>query len=100
MELCLSEDLGVCSPFYLGCFALHPGIACLGYVHDGIACLASQASDWTGALWDSLSGLWLAVYPSMTMVKLIMIGYCCNCLDGQLNYQASVCWLISIPIYQ
>ena len=30
MQLSLSEDLGVCSPFYLGCFILHPGIACLG----------------------------------------------------------------------
>ena len=46
MELCLTEDLGFCSPLYLGCFALHPGIACLGYVHYGIVCLASQAPDW------------------------------------------------------
>ena len=52
--------LGFWSLFYLGCFALHPGIACLGYVHHGIPCLASQASHWEGALWDSLSGLWLA----------------------------------------
>ena len=29
------------APFYLGYFILHPGIACLGYVHYGIACLAS-----------------------------------------------------------
>ena len=48
------------SPFYLGCFALYLGIACLGYVHHGIACLASQASDWASTLWDSLSGLQLA----------------------------------------
>ena len=26
------------------------------YVHPGIACLASWASDWLGALWASLSG--------------------------------------------
>ena len=57
MQLSLSEDLGFCSPFYLGYFALCPGVACLGYVHHGIACLASQASDWASALWDSLSGL-------------------------------------------
>ena len=62
MELCFSEDLEFCSPFYLGCFALHPGIACLGHVHHGIACLAFQASDWAGAFWDSLSGLWLATH--------------------------------------
>ena len=30
---------------------MHPGIACLGYVHYGIACLAPQASDCAGALW-------------------------------------------------
>ena len=54
MELCLSKDLGFCSPFYLGYFALHPGIACLGYVHYGVACLASQASFWAGALWNGL----------------------------------------------
>ena len=37
----LVQGFGVLQPFYLGCFALHPGIACLGYVHHGIACLAS-----------------------------------------------------------
>ena len=50
MQLCLSKDLGFFRLFYLGCFALHPGIACLGYVYYGIACLASQASDWAGTL--------------------------------------------------
>ena len=50
MELCLSSLWGFYSPFYLGYFALHPGIDCLGYVHYGIACLASQASYWAGAL--------------------------------------------------
>ena len=57
MQPCLSEDLGFRSPFYLGYFALHPGIACLGYVHYGIACLASCTSDWAGVLWDGLFGL-------------------------------------------
>ena len=56
----LLQGFGFCSLFYLGCFTLHPGIACLGCVHHGIASLASQASDWAGALWDNLSGLWLA----------------------------------------
>ena len=46
MQLCLPKDLGFCSPFYLGCFTLHLGIASLCYVHYGIACLASKASDW------------------------------------------------------
>ena len=65
MQLSLSPvyslDLGLCSPFYLGCFAFHPGIACLDYVHHGIACLASQVSDWAGVLWHGLFGLWLAI---------------------------------------
>ena len=60
------------------------------------------------ALWDSLSSfpsllltrctlglpVWpvigfplLGVHPTISIVKLIMIGYHCNCLDGQLN-----CW--------
>ena len=30
MQLSLSKDFGVCSPFYLGCFLLHPGMVCLG----------------------------------------------------------------------
>ena len=36
----------------------------------------------------------IGAYPNMSIVRLIMIGYCCNCLDGQLNYQASAHWLI------
>ena len=87
MELCLSPDLVFCSPFYLGCFALYPGIACLGYVHYGISCLASQAL---------ICFPLLGVHPSVSIVKLIMIDYCCNCLDGQLNCQASVHWLIGV----
>ena len=71
------------------------------------------------ASWDSLSsflGLWLGrctlgwpvwpvvgypllgVHPSITIARLIMIGYCCNCLDGQLNYWASTQWQISVTI--
>ena len=68
------------------------------------------------ALWDSLSSFpslqlgrctlgWpvvdyplLGVHPSISIVKLIMIGYHCNHLDGQLNCQASAHWLISVTI--
>ena len=62
MQLSLSEGLGLCSLFYQGCFALHPWIACLGYVHHEITCLASQASDWASAFWNSLSDMWLATH--------------------------------------
>ena len=57
MRFCLTTISGFCSPLYLGCFTLHPGIACLVYVHYGIACLVSQASYWAGAPCDGLSGL-------------------------------------------
>ena len=103
MELCLSKDLGFCSPFYLGCFHIAPWHSLCGL--------------W--ALWDSLSSfpsLWLGmctlgwpalpvvgypllgVHPSICIVRLIVIGYCCNCLDGQLNYWASAHWLIAVNI--
>ena len=42
------------------------------YVHPGIACLASQSSDWLGALWASLSG----IQSSVTFVRLNVIGHC------------------------
>ena len=69
------------------------------------------------ALWDSLSScpnLWLgrctlgwpvwpvigfpmlSDHPNISIVKVIMIGYCCNHLDGQLNCWASAHWLISV----
>ena len=57
MQLSLSEGLDFCSPFYAVhiCTALWDSLS--GLVHSGIACLASQASDWAVAFWDSLSGL-------------------------------------------
>ena len=71
------------------------------------------------ALWDSLSSFpslllgrctlgWpicpmigfplLGVYPSISIAKLIVIGYHCNCLDGQLNCQVFAHWLIGVTI--
>ena len=41
------------------------------YVHPGIACLASQASDWLDALWAILSDF----QSSVTLVKLLVIGH-------------------------
>ena len=40
----------------------------------------------------------LGVQPSISIVKLIMIGYCCNHLDGQLNYWVFTHWLIGVTI--
>ena len=39
----------------------------------------------------------LIIHPSMTLVKLIMIGHCCDCLGGRLNCLVSTCWLIVYP---
>ena len=32
----------------------------------------------------------------VSIVSLAMIGYCCNCLGGQLNYQAFTHWLMDV----
>ena len=71
------------------------------------------------ALWDILSSiqsLWLVrstlgwlvlpvvgypllgIHPSVSIVKLTMIGYHCNCLEGPLNYRASAHWLIGVTV--
>ena len=64
---------GVCGfPFYLGCSPIELWDSLSTYVHPGIACLASQNSDWLGALWASLSG----IQSSMTFVRLNEIGHC------------------------
>ena len=74
-----SPSLGFCSPFYSGCFLVEPWDSMSDSVYPWIACLAFQAPDWVGAFWGSMSGflishLLLSVHPSMTLVKLIMIG--------------------------
>ena len=45
-------------------------------------------------VWFVVGYLLLGIHPSMTLVKLIVIGYYCNCLDGQHNCWASTHWLI------
>ena len=73
MVTSLHVSLGFCSLlFYLGYSPIELWGSLSGYAHPGIACLAFQASDWLGALWDSLSGL----HSSMTLVKLVVIGHC------------------------
>ena len=50
---------GLLQPLLFRMFCIAHWDSLLGYVHCGIACLASQASYLSGALWDGLSGLWL-----------------------------------------
>ena len=102
MELCLSP-IGLLQPFLFRVFHIAP--------RDSLSGLC--------ALWDSLSSfprlllgrctlgwpVWpvigvplLGVHPSISIVKLIMIGYCCNHLDGQLNCWVFAHWLIGVTI--
>ena len=103
MELCLSEHFVFLQPFLFKAFHIAPWDILSGLC----------------ALWDSLSSfphlllgrctlgwpVWpvigfplLGVHPSISIVKLIMIGYHCNCLDGQLNCWAFTHWLIGVTI--
>ena len=65
-----SAPWGSIAPFYLGYSPIEFWDSLSGYVHHGIACLASQASDWSGAFWASLSDYppLLDVYPSVTFM--------------------------------
>ena len=62
---------GLWLSFYLGYSPIEPWDSLSAYAHPGIACLVSQASDWLGAFWASLSGL----QSCMTLVRLFMIGH-------------------------
>ena len=48
--------------------------------------------------WPVIGYPLLVVHPSISIVKLTVIGYHCNHLDRQLNYQASALWPISVTI--
>ena len=48
--------------------------------------------------WPVIGYPLLGVHASMSIVKLTVLGYCCNCLNGQLNYWASALWLIGATI--
>ena len=78
---------------------MHSGIAVSRLMPSGIACLASQTPDWAVAFWGwpvqpVIGWSMIGAHPSVSIVSLAMIGYHCNCLDGQLNYQAFTHWLI------
>ena len=70
-----------------------------GLVHSGIAMsgfpgpqLGSCILQWSA--WQVIGYPMIDAQPSMSLVRLIVIGYNCNCLGGQLNYQAFAHWLI------
>ena len=52
-------------------------------------------------VWPVIGFPLLGVHPSISIVKLIVIGYHHNHLDGQLNCQASAHWVIGVTtMYQ
>ena len=67
----IDYPLGSVASFYLGYSAIGIWDSLSTYAHPGIACLASQVSNWLGAFWASLSGL----QSSVTLVKLLVIGH-------------------------
>ena len=103
MQLSLSPNLGLCSPFLFRvfCIVLWDSLSGLCALWDS---LSSFLSLWLGRctlgwpVWPVVGYPLLGVHPSITIVRQIMIGYHCNCLDGQLNCWASTHWLISVTI--
>ena len=75
----LCDSLSRLMPSGLACLASQ---ALIGQLHSGMACLAC---DWL--VYDF-------AHPSVSVVSLAMIGFCCDHLCGQLNYQAFTHWLI------
>ena len=77
---------GVLQPLLSRVFCIAPWDSLSGLCASWIVCLASRASDWQVhpriACLVCGGYLLLGVHPSMTIVKLIMIGYRCNSLDG------------------
>ena len=81
------------STFYLGYSPIELWDSLSGYVHPGIAFWLS----WPLIGWVHSWLACLVIYPGMTLVKLIMIGHCCDHLVGELNCLASTHWLIVQP---
>ena len=92
---------GLLQPFYQGCFCIAPwdSLSGLCALWDS---LSSFPSLWLGRctlgwpVWPVVGYPLLGVHASISIVKLIVIGYHCNHLDGQLNCWASAHWLIGI----
>ena len=83
------------------CIALRDSLSVLSALWDS---LSSYLSLWLGRctlgwlIWPVIGYSLLGVHPSISIVKVIVIGYCCNCLDEQLNCWASTHLLISVTI--
>ena len=45
-------------------------------------------------MWPVVGWSMMGANSGVSIVSLVVIGYCCDCLGGQLNYQAFTHWLI------
>ena len=114
MELCLSHcyllnavqlvhQFGLLQPLLFRVFLIAPwdSLSGLCVLWDS---LSSFPNLWLGRctlewpVWHVIGFLLLGVHPSISIVKLIVNGYCYNCLDGQLYCWASAHWLIGVTI--
>ena len=90
MQLSFSKDMGFCSLFYLGYFhtASWDSLCGLCALCDSLSSFQSLLLDrctlgWP--VWPVIGYPLLGLHPSTSVVRLIMIGYCCNFFEGQLN---------------
>ena len=95
MELCLFLDVsqfGLLQPIFFRVFCIAPWNSL-----SGLCALWGSLSSFPNLLlgrctlgwpvWPVIGFPLLGVHPNISIVKLIMIGYCCNHLGGQLNCQ-------------
>ena len=99
----LLQPLGLLQPLLFRVFCIAPweGLS-------GLCALWDSLSSFPGLLlgrctlgwpvWPVIGFPLLGVHPSISIVKLIMVGYHCNCLDGQLNCWSFAHWLIGVTI--
>ena len=106
LQLSLYPDLAFCSFFCVGyfCIVLWDSLSGLCALWDSLSSFSSLQLGkcilgWL--VWPVIGYPLLGVHPSMSIVRLIVIGYYCNHLDGQLNYWASAHRLIGVTtMYQ
>ena len=102
MELCLSNLLGFFSLLFT-VFHIVPwdslsGLCALWDSFSSFPSLLLGRCTLAWPVWPVVGFPLLDVHQGISIVKLIMIGYHCNCLDGQLNCWAFTHWLIGVTI--
>ena len=90
--------------FRIFCIAPWEGLSRLSVLWDSLSsfpCLLLGRCTLGWPVWPVIGFSLLGVHPSVSIVKLTMIGYHCNHLDGLLNCWAFIHWLIGVTfMYQ